>query len=470
MKQKLSTNRPYLWVPTLYFAEALPYMTVMTLSVIMYTRLGLSNTDLALYTGWLYLPWVIKPLWSPLVDSLKTKRWWILAMQLLVGASLGAVALTLHTPWWLTGSLAFFWLMAFSSATHDIAADGFYILALNERQQAFYVGIRSTFYRIGMIVCQGLLVVLAGWLETKMNIPLAWSITMLALAAVMVGVAGWHFVAVPKVEGGNQAGQAPGAVLLEPKQTKSPDAKASGTEGLNAKSSEEASATLQPAQQSDAAKKDGILRGFWLTLKAFGKKPHLASAILFMLLFRFPEAQLAKMAQPFMLRSLDEGGLSLSTIDVGLVYGTAGVVALLIGGVVGGVLVSRYGLKRMWWPMVLAISLPDIVYVFFALFQSSNIVLVYGGVVLEQLGYGFGFTAYSLFLVYFSRGERSTSVFALCTALQALGMMLPGMFAGWLADALGFSLFFVWVCICCSVTFLVSALAKPQSLAAEGGK
>ena len=418
----MNEGRPYFWVPTLYFAEAIPYMAVMVLTGIMYTNMGLSNTDLALYTSWLYLPWVIKPLWSPLVDSLGTKRGWIVLMQLLIGASLAMVALTLRTSFWLKGSLAFFWLMAFSSATHDIAADGFYILGLNERQQALYVGIRSTAYRVGMIFCQGLLVMLAGWLENRWNVSLAWSITMALMCALMLLLSLWHWSFVPKVERSRNV----------------------ETEG----------------RSGDLQDKEGLFAGFRLTLKVFFAKPYLWSALLFMLLFRFPEAQLGKMAQPFMLRSVEDGGLSLSTLDVGAIYGTVGVLALLAGGILGGVLVSMHGLRRWWWPMILAISVPDLVYVYFAFCQPDNIYLVYTGVALEQLGYGFGFTAYSLFLVYFSRGERSTSVFSLCTALQALGMMLPGMIAGWLADRLGFDWFFVWVVCCCAVTFLVSAFAR----------
>lgn len=402
------TNRPALWVPTLYFAEALPYVTVMVLSGIMYTRLGLSNTDLALYTSWLYLPWVIKPLWSPLVDGLRTKRWWILAMQVLVGGALAAVALTLQTALWLRLSLAAFWLMAFASATHDIAADGFYILGLTAEEQAAYVGIRSTFYRVGTICGQGLLVMLAGWLELQGSVPLAWSITMLLLAALMLALALYHGTVLPRVE---------------KRQTARP----------------------------------GMFRD---TLRAFLSKPRLLPALLFMLLFRLPEAQLAKMASPFMLRTTAEGGLGLSTSFVGLAYGTVGVVALLAGGVVGGLLVARHGLRRWLWPMVAAISVPDLVYVYFAACQPTSPLLINIGVALEQLGYGFGFTAYMLFLVYFSKGEKSTSVFSLCTALQALGMMLPGMFAGYLADLWGFTAFFAWVCLTTLVTFGVTAFVK----------
>lgn len=409
--------KPYTWIPTLYFAEALPYMAVMTLSVIMYTNLGLTNTELALYTSWLYLPWVIKPLWSPIVDQLRTKRWWILTMQLLVGAALAGVALSLPMAMWLRLSLAFFWLMAFSSATHDIAADGFYILSLSQEDQALYVGIRSTFYRVGSIFCQGILVMVAGWLETRYNVSLAWSITMLLMAALMVGLAGWHYKFLPRVEG-------------------------------------------TTINNEKLKVKNYIVQPFVETLRMFSTKPHVWAAVLFMLLFRLPEAQLAKMAQPFMLRTTTEGGLELGTATVGFAYGTLGVIGLLAGGIIGGWLVSKHGLRRWLWPMVVAISLPDVVYVYLAYAQPSNLWVINSCVFVEQLGYGFGFTAYMLFLVYFSRGERSTSVFALCTAFQALGMMLPGMVAGWLADTMGFLRFFVFVCVCTLVTFVVSGMIR----------
>ena len=420
MKQKNPGRSPYSWVPSLYFAEALPYMVVMALSTIMYTNMGLSNTELALYTSWLYLPWVIKPLWSPLVDSIRTKRWWIIAMQVLVGASLAGVALTLQTEWWLQLSLALFWLMAFSSATHDIAADGFYIIGLTEKEQAFYVGWRSTFYRIGTIFCQGGLVVLAGVLQKGHSMSAAWAMTLALAGLIMLALALWHskVLKVSKVSKDSKD-------LKDPKEFK-------------------------------------ILAPFRDTLRVFFSKKGVLPALLFMLLFRFPEAQLAKMAQPFMLRGLEEGGLGLSTETVGLAYGTIGVIALLAGGILGGWLVSRNGLKRWWWPMIAAISLPDAVYIYLAMAQPTSLWIIDTCVAVEQLGYGFGFTAYMLFLVYFSKGERSTSVFSICTALQALGMMLPGMMAGYLADQWGFATFFWWVMACCMVTVVVSAMVKVE--------
>ncbi len=420
MMQKNPGRSPYSWVPSLYFAEALPYMVVMALSTIMYTNMGLSNTELALYTSWLYLPWVIKPIWSPLVDSFRSKRWWIIAMQVLVGASLAGVALTLQTEWWLQLSLAFFWLMAFSSATHDIAADGFYIIGLTEKEQAFYVGWRSTFYRIGTIFCQGGLVVLAGVLQKGHSMSVAWAMTMALAGLIMLALALWH-----------------SKVLKVSKVSKD-------------------------SKDSKDFRVFKVLVPFTDTLRVFFSKKGVLPALLFMLLFRFPEAQLAKMAQPFMLRGLEEGGLGLSTETVGLAYGTIGVIALLAGGILGGWLVSRNGLKRWWWPMIAAISLPDAVYIYMAMAQPTSLWIIDTCVAVEQLGYGFGFTAYMLFLVYFSKGDRSTSVFSICTALQALGMMLPGMMAGYLADLWGFATFFWWVMACCMVTVVVSAMVKVE--------
>lgn len=420
MTKKKTTSSPLAWVPSLYFAEALPYMMVMYLSAVMYTKLGLSNTELALYTSWLYLPWVIKPLWSPIVDSMKTNRWWILAMQVLVGASLAGVALTLQMDIWLQLSLAFFWLMAFSSATHDIAADGYYIEALTGKEQAYYVGWRSAFYRVGTIFCQGGLVVLAGLFEKNFLSFHAWSFTMAASCLVMLLLAAWHGMVIKTPQGMSQV-------------------------------------------DTTNSRRDSIvtlLYSFAETFRSLFSKKGVLAAILFMLMFRFPEAQLAKMAQPFMLRGIEEGGLGLATEIVGMTYGTLGVAGLLAGGILGGWLVSKYGLKRLWWLMIAAISLPDAVYIYLAEAQPSSMWIVNSCVVVEQFGYGFGFTAYTLFMVYFAKGEKSTSVFSICTGLQALGMMLPGMMAGYLADMWGFANFFWWVMACCLVTVLVSMLVK----------
>ena len=417
-------KKPYAWVPSLYLAEALPYVAVMVIATTMYKRLGLSNTELALYTSWLYLPWVIKPLWSPFIAALKTERWWVLLMQLLIGAGFAGIAFTLPTSYWLQGSLAFFWILAFASATHDIAADGLYILGLSTHDQSLYVGIRSTFYRIGNILGQGLLVMLAGWLERSQTIPMAWSITFFVLAGAFLALWLWHSFALPRPN----------------------------PESLTDSTEPSASHSLK-----DSPEGESLLASFWLALKTFFTKPHIVTALLFMLLFRFPEGQLVKIANPFLLDTPEAGGLGMSTESVGFVYGTIGIIGLTIGGLLGGWCVSRHGLKRWLWPMVLSISLPDLVYVYLASAADPSFFVVNLCVFIEQFGYGFGFTAYMLYLVYFSQGERSTAVFSICTAMQALGMMIPGMIAGWMADHLGYLNFFWWVMGCCLVTFVVSA-------------
>ncbi len=413
--------KAYSWVPSLYFAEALPYVAVMAISTTMYKKMGLSNTDLALYTSWLYLPWVVKPLWSPFIDAIRTKRWWIITMQLLMGAGFAGIAFTLPTALWLQTSLAFFWLIAFSSATHDIAADGFYILALDSHEQAFYVGIRSTFYRIATIFGQGALVMLAGWIEKSGNIPMSWSAVFFVMAGFFIAATAYHKFILPKAE----------------------------------------KVTTKPG---DTTKSGSVMKStfkeFYHTLRIFFSKPQILPALLFMLLFRFPEAQLVKIVNPFMLDSIEKGGMGLDTEVVGFVYGTVGIIGLTLGGLLGGFVVAKDGLKKWLWPMVLGISLPDAVYIYLSSTQTSDLLLINTCVFIEQFGYGFGFTAYMLYLIYFARGENSTSIYAICTAFMALGMMLPGMFAGKIADMTGYENFFIWVMASCIITAGVSALLK----------
>ena len=422
---------PWFWIPSLYFAEGVPYVVVMIVSVIMYKRLGVSNTEIALYTSWLYLPWVIKPLWSPLVDILKTKRLWIVLMQLLVGAGLAGVALTLPADNFLRYTLAFLWLLAFSSATHDIAADGFYMLGLSEHDQAWFVGVRSTFYRLAMITGQGLLVMLAGVIEeVSGDVTTAWVITFYVLAGLFVMFFLYHQWVLPR-----PAADAP-----------------RGQGGAGA-----------------------VLTGFLETFASFFRKEHIVPALAFLLLFRFAEAQLAKMASPFLLDTAAVGGLGLSTTQVGFVYGTVGVLMLTIGGILGGILAARNGLKFWLWWMVAAINLPNAVYIFLSAVQPETFWLINVAVGVEQFGYGFGFTAYMLYMIYISQGEHETAHFAICTGFMALGMMLPGMFSGWLQELIGYRNFFLWVMLATVPSFLVAWLiplkasfGRKESPAREG--
>ena len=417
MENIQKTNRSaWTWIPTLYFAQGLPYVVAMTVAVIMYKRLGISNTDIALYTSWLYLPWVIKPFWSPFVDMIKTKRWWIVTMQLLIGAGLAGVAFLIPMPFFFQATLSVLWLIAFSSATHDIAADGFYMLALDTSEQSFFVGIRSTFYRLAMISGQGLLIILAGAMEKYTNnIRLAWSITFFVLAGFFVLFFVYHRFALPR-----------------PASDKLSDIKS-------------------PKQ---------IFNEFGRTFASFFQKKGVGFAITFMLLYRLGEALLVKMASPFMLDAREIGGLGLSTEQVGIVYGTVGIIALTLGGIVGGIAASRKGLKYWIWPMALSITLPHLAYLYLSWFMPDNMLLINIAVAFEQFGYGFGFTAYMLYMIYFSDGEHKTAHYAICTGFMALSMMLPGMIAGWLQELVGYNHFFIIVMICAIPTLALVPFLK----------
>lgn len=595
---------PWAWIPTLYFAQGLPYVAVMTISVIMYKRLGISNTDIALYTSWLYLPWVIKPFWSPFIDLLKTKRWWVVTMQMLVGAGLAGIAFTIPAPHFFQITLAIFWLVAFSSATHDIAADGFYMLALDTHDQAMYVGIRSTFYRVATIAGQGLLVILAGLLESNTGLtPLSLEVKAGPQYASEIALPStdyvtdsnndeMHFVATPAVlEIGTAANPAqvdsvnawvkqqniangfaapetaattqsstaakgqelskfelfikntfgenrertqhqltgnigvikvclsqqpkPGEKVVLNTVHKTGDQSIFLTQGdriefnadnwnkpayitiqVDPKLKEASSASFEstsgnialawsitffvlagffiaiclyhkyilPKPASDRAvceaTASNIFKEFFATFVTFFKKKQVWVAVLFMLLYRLPEAQLVKLINPFLLDPKELGGLGLTTGQVGLVYGTIGILGLTVGGIIGGIVAAKGGLRRWLWPMAWSISLTCATFVYLSYYQPDSLFIINLCVFIEQFGYGFGFTAYMLYLIYFSDGEHKTAHYAICTAFMALGMMLPGMAAGWLQELIGYKHFFYWVMICCAATIAVCAFIK----------
>lgn len=395
----------------------------------MFNNMGMSKGDMAMYTSMLYLPWVIKPLWSPFVDIIRTKRWWIMAMQVIMSAAFALVAFSLphpspeviaegNTPVSLfTLTLVLFWITAFASATHDIAADGFYMLALKPKEQSIFVGIRSTFYRLSSIFGQGVLVVIAGLLEKNLgDIPKAWSMTLIISAILFAVITLWHTFSLPR-----------------------PDTDSARSQGTDAK---------------------GIMKEFARTFVTFFQKRHVWIALAFMLLYRLPEAFLVKMMNPFLLDPVQQGGLGLSTETVGVVYGTVGVAALTVGGILGGIAASRWGLKKSLWPMAMALTLPCLSFVFLAAFQPQSLLLVSSCVALDQFGYGFGFTAYMLYLIYYSDGEFKTAHYSLCTAFMAMSMMIPGMVAGYVQESLGYTNFFIFVMVCCLVTVAVTALLK----------
>lgn len=610
--QEKKQKSPWAWIPTLYFAEGLPYVAVMTIAVIMYKRMGISNTDIALYTSWLYLPWVIKPFWSPFVDLLKTKRWWIVIMQLLIGAGFAGIAFTIPLPFFFQATLAFFWLLAFSSATHDIAADGFYMLALDTNQQAMYVGIRSTFYRVATIMGQGILIILAGFLEStsgsepvKINIDVSPQYTqstmyipqdtlfqeqegemtfVLDKDMIKIGTQGidkdslsvfmksitvsnenngfviketeahkeeaekdktswWtSYISQPlgnwikhsfgekravdestskfagnvavvairlskKPESGkemilnttmnkgdksislisgdrlsfNEKNWNKAAYVVFQVDPKLTDTSTAEYKGLSGNIPFAWSITFfvlaglfiffsfyhrvfLPKPASDTAAThvtaSSIFKEFGRTFASFFKKPQALVAIFFMLTYRFSEAQALKLINPFLLDSREVGGLGLTTGEVGLVYGTIGIIGLTLGGIIGGFAAARGGLRRWLWPMTLSMLLTILTFVYLSFSQTESLVLINICVFIEQFGYGFGFTAYMLYLMYYADGEQKTAHYAICTGFMALGMMIPGMFAGWLQELLGYNHFFVWVMICSIIPIIAVSLLK----------
>ena len=600
--QKQSSRSPWSWVPTLYLIQGLPFVVVNSVSVIVYKSLGVSNADIAFYTAWLYLPWVIKPLWSPVVDILRTRRWWIWTMQLLMGAGFAGVGMTLPLGSFFQASLVLFYLVAFASATHDIAADGYYLLATTEKEQAFYVGIRSTFFRVANIFGQGLLVILAGYLQSntglpKVNLEIAaqpgaalvqktapdqmqvakgelrvlvnfprieiapqqraksdvaellaaakqsnltnqftrtrqqtsaakkndspgwWT---RSISAPLAGFLRTHFGPDAKAKSdiaGNvgivtlQLSQPPGKEIVVTPAFKSGDKSISLAEGarlvfddsnwnkpalaviqLDPKLKTATSATFEirsgniafswtitffvltalmvvfgiwhkfilprPArdQPGEAHNIGAFIKEFFKTFGSFFAKERIGILLGFLLLYRFGESQLMKMVVPFLLDAREVGGLGLTTGQVGWVYGTMGILGLTCGGLLGGMMASRHGLKAWLWPMVCIIHIPDAIFIYLAYAQPDNLMLISAAVAVEQFGYGFGFTAYMLYMIYIARGKHQTAHYAICTGFMALGMMIPGMWSGWLQELIGYQNFFVWVILATIPSFIVVLL------------
>lgn len=412
-------RNPWLWIPSLYLAEGFPNAVVVTVAVVLLKNMGMDNGRVAFYTSLLYLPWVVKPFWAPFVDMFLTKRTWIVMMQLAIFVGLGVVAGFLSTPFWLSAALGALWWTAFSSATHDIAADGFYMLALDEQRQAFFVGIRSTFYRAANMIASGGVVWAAGHLVSAgRSVPVAWTLMFGAMALLFMAFSLWHWIALP----------------------------------------------VPPADVPNKSKvSKQILTEFAETFTSFFRKPGILTAMSFMLLYRLPEAVLCKMVQPFLLDSTADGGLGLTIEQVGLANGTFGVAGIVAGGIVGGIVMARFGLKQCLWPMALMLTLPSGFYCYLAWAIPTDMTLICSGMTFEQFGYGFGFTAYMMYMMQFCEGsEYTTSHYAFCTGLMALGLMLPGMAAGWIEQASGYFNFFIIVMILCIATFIVTGVAKSK--------
>lgn len=404
---------PWAWVPTLYLAQGAPYVLVMSVSTLMFKRMGVDNTQIAFWTSWIGLTWSFKALWSPLVEVAGTRRGWVLATQAATSALLALVAFALPLPFFFQATIALFVLIALSSATHDIAADGLYLLGLSQAQQSAWVGIRSTFWRLAMILCEGPLVVLAGRLEATSDPATAWGRTFLVAAGLFFGVFLLHLVALPRPE-------------------------------------------QDVARPLDAGSAGRGLEVF----RAFFRKPDIVRAVLFLVFFRFAENQLGKLVGPFLLDPVAVGGLGLTTEQVGVAKGTFGVAALLLGGVLGGLAISRHGLRAWMWPMALILNLPDALFLWMAWAQPTDLTFITAALAAEQFGYGFGLTAYLMFLISLAEGEHQTAHYAIGTGIMALAVSLSGMYAGALQEALGYPGFFAWVMVSTIPALIVPALVR----------
>ena len=412
-------NNPWLWVPTLYFAEGIPYFIVNDISKAMFTQMGMPESQMSLITSILYFPWVLKPLWSPFVDVLKNKHWWIMTMQVIMSCLLlvlpfvipngNGLSLVSSPLFYITFFL--FILTAFASATHDIAADGFYMIGLETNEQAVFVGVRSMFYRLSSIFGQGVLVSLAGILDRSTNVHVAWQLTLIVAALIFAGVTLYHTWHLPRPSND---------IIRENKPVKE------------------------------------VFKEFGRTMVTFFKKKYIWFAIIFMLLYRLPEAFLLNMLYPFMQNPIDKGGLGVSLAELGFLKGTIGAVAMIAGGILGGMMAHKWGLRKSLWPMALSLTLPCLSFVFLAMFQPESRIVIGSCFALDQFGYGFGFTAYMLYMIYFSEGEYKTAHYSICTAFMALSIMLPGLVAGYVLEWLGYTNFFIFVMLCCLATFAVT--------------
>ncbi len=412
---KNNTNA-WLWIPTLYFASGLPYHAITSISDIMYKDMGVGNTKIALYTSFLLIPWTIKPLWSPFVEILGTRRKWTVYSQLVLALCFVAVAACIPSSNYLALTIAAFMVGAFVSATHDIALDGFYILALSQDKQSFFSGIRNTFYRIATVFGSGVLVMLANELvKYSGNETKAWSATFIITALIMLALFFYNRHAMPSPEN---------------------------------------DVAVKANSISD------IFKSFGEIITSYFRKPGVIYSIIFLLLFRFPEAQLGKIGKLFLMDPVSSGGLGLDKGEIGFINGIIGVIGLIAGGIIGGICISRQGLKYWLWPMVTAISLPDAVYIYMSMAQPDSLTAIGSCILIEQFGYGFGFTAYTLYMIYIAQGKYPTAHFAISTAFMSLGMMLPGMISGKIQEWFGYENFFIWVMACTAVTFFVSALIK----------
>ncbi len=392
-------NPPFAWVPTLYFAEGVPFFAISLIAGILYKRLGLGNDVIALYTKLLLLPWSLKPLWSPLLEMFKTKKYFVVLLQLVGGVSLCLIGLCLPLAGYFLYTLVLFGVVAFCSSTHDIAADGLYIASLSPKEQAAYAGWQSGFYSVARLFSQGGLIILAGYLESRTDVPHAWMAIFASMGVILMLLGLYHARVLP-------------------------------TGGV--------------ARHSGSLRE--IRATFWDVLLSFLKKPNIYLLLLFILLYRVGEGQVVTIGPLFLVDKRAAGGLGLSMDLFGTIYGTFGTLAFLAGTMLGGYFTSWLGLRRAILPLICAMNFPNVAYVYLSMARPTSHVAIASAMSVEMFGYGFGFVGVMLLMMQeIAPGKYQTAHYAFANSLMNLGLMIPGAVSGKIQMALGYQKFFVWV-------------------------
>lgn len=413
---------PPFWVPTLYLAQGLPFYAIAVIAAQMFKSLGVANDDIGHWTAAIGMAWVLKPLWSPFLELAPSKKSIVVTFQLVGGACLGAVALALQLPSWFAACVAMLWLVAISAATHDIACDGLYIASLSKKQQAQYAGWTGTFFNAGRFISMGGLVILAGYLEKTQGIAAAWTIIFCILAVTMTALGLYHAWSLPTAPNAAGAGHT-------------------------------------------AA---GIARTLKEVIADYLGKPGIWVSILFIILFRAGEAQVQTIGPLFLRDAIDKGGLGLTTAEVGLVYGTSGTVAFIVGSIAGGYFTSWLGLRRAILPLILAVNLPNLVFWYLSTWHPHDLVIIGAALSVEMFGYGFGFVGIILYMMQVvAPGRYTTAHYAFSTGIMQLGFVLFKWVSGDIQAALGYQRFFVWVLLAAIPVAVLSQFIPMASRIAE---
>jgi len=405
-------THPARWVPTLYFAEGVPFFAVALIAGILYKRLGLRNDVITFYTSLLLLPWSLKPLWSPLIEMFKTKKFFVVALELAGGLSLALVALCLPLPGYFGYTLALLAVVAFCSSTHDIAADGLYIASLSPKEQAAYTGWQGGFYNAARFFSQGGLIILAGYLELRVGVPRAWMAIFVAMGLILMALSIYHAQVLP-----------------------------SGGAERRSESIREMAATFKEVVVS------------------FLKKPNIYLLLLFIVLYRAGEGQVVKIGPLYHVDKRVAGGLGLTTDQFGTIYGTFGTLAFVAGSILGGYFTSWLGLRRALLPLVCAMNFPNLAYVYLSTALPTSHLAVTAALSVEMFGYGFGFVGVILLMMQeIAPGKYQTAHYAFANSLMNLGLLIPGTVSGKIQLAVGYRNFFVWVLLSSIPALILSRL------------